>query len=90
MRIQVGWNFRKAQGADAARLFIDFAMGIFLQLELSSGRTTEAPQWHSRRRGEIPEVDDHLTGIDSTALFAAECQSFLNNLVAQIPAHKLT
>jgi hypothetical protein len=53
-----------------------------------SAVTTEAPQWHHRQRGRIPDKANGLSRHgDSDALFAAEVHSFLRGkLSANRPA----
>jgi hypothetical protein len=59
----------------AERFLIDFDIKILRSVEAASRRTTEAPRISKR---------PYALGIGhSTAPIAAECQSFLDNVVAQ-------
>src|SRR5215204_2531219 len=78
-----------------ARFLIDFAMGILVRFIAASRRTTEAPSRPTGRRGGIPERAHSPELGASTALLGEECQSFLDNNVAQFgsgsipPGHHL-
>jgi hypothetical protein len=70
------------------RFFAVFVIGIsFVQLQ-SAGCTAEAPQKLLGRRGGIPERQMRAGGKHSSAPIGAKCQSFLDNLVAQMARNR--
>src|SRR5262245_32798253 len=58
-----------------------------LQLQ-PPGCTAEAPQKPLSRRGGIPEQQKRAGSKHSSAPITAKCQSFLDNLVAQIAGNR--
>ena len=69
-------------GAALDDFFEDFATEILRSVGTASCRTTEAPPRPKGRRGRISGSAPAPGIADSTAPVAAECQSFLDNVVA--------
>jgi hypothetical protein len=70
---------------DAIRCFLtDLAIEILHSIEAACAATTEAPPRPSSRRGRISKRPRDPETDNITAPIAAESQSFLDNLLAQI------
>jgi hypothetical protein len=82
LKVDTGRCMPLSTGA-AERFLTDFDIKILRSVEAASRRTTEAPPRPSGRRGRISEHPYALGIGHSTAPIAAECQSFLDNVVAQ-------
>lgn len=83
----VGFVAEAREGLDLGeRFFADFCpgfgIGISIRLIAAWCRTTEAPSRRTSRRGAIPGCSSPGIGA-TTAPITKECQSFLDNLVAQ-------
>jgi hypothetical protein len=72
----------------AVRFFAAFVIGISFGSGAASGCTAEAPQKLLSRRGGIPEQQKRAGSKHSSAPISAKCQSFLDNLVAQIALNR--
>jgi hypothetical protein len=72
----------------AVRFFAAFVIGISFGSGAASGCTAEAPQKPISRRSGIPEQQKRAGSKHSSAPITAKCQSFLDNLVAQIARNR--